>query len=227
MRFERATRYDEFATAQKYAAKKLAELLRKHARTFHNAYEIGCGSGIFTRELERFDIGRLTLNDLYSALPMQSHAAQVGDIREIELPRNLDLVASSSVLQWVDDLDALFEKIRQAMLPRGIFAFAMFSEGTLSELSSFTGQGLDYKSDSRIQSIAERNFRVLEASPDVCRVSFQNLHDLLDSLKQTGVNNLDGTFRLTRNSLQKMREHFAENYFLTYRFQAIVAQKIN
>lgn len=226
MRFERATRYDEFAMAQKYAAKKLAELLQKHARTFRNAYEIGCGSGIFTRELERFDIGQLTLNDLYRALPMQGRPAQVGDIREIDLPQNLDLVASSSVLQWIDDLDPLFEKIRQAMLPGGIFAFAIFTEGTLHELSSFTGQGLVYKSDSRIQSIAETHFRVLEASPDACLVSFSSLHDLLDSLKQTGVNNLKGPFRLTRDSLQKMREHFAGNYSLSYRFQAIVAQKI-
>lgn len=224
MRFERAERYDEFATAQKYAAEKLAALLGKYGQSFRNAYEIGCGSGIFTKKLlSNFDIERLTLNDLYRARPMERFEAQIGDIRTLEIPRNLDLVASSSVLQWIDDFDALLQKIEKSLLPGGIFAFAMFSEGTLRELSSFTGQSLPYLSDERIEELVSRHFDVLESAPDFCSVSFLTLHDLLNSLKQTGVNNLGGTFRLTKNSLKQMEAHFVGKYTLTYRFQTIVA----
>lgn len=226
MRFERAERYDEFATAQKYAAEKLAAVLGKHAQNFQNAYEIGCGSGIFTKKLlSNFDIGRLTLNDLYRARPMENFDAQIGDIRTLEIPRNLDLIVSSSVLQWIDDFDALLQKIEKALLPGGLFAFAMFSEGTLRELSSFTGQSLSYLSNGKIEELVSGHFDVLESAPDVCPVSFSTLHDLLNSLKQTGVNNLGGSFRLSKSSLQKMEEHFAGKYTLTYRFQTIVAKK--
>ncbi len=226
MHFERAKRYDEFAVAQKYAAERLAALLGKYGQRFRNAYEIGCGSGIFTKKLlANFDVERITLNDLYRALPMESHPAQIGDIRTLRIPDNLDLVASSSVLQWIDDLDALSQKIEKSLLPGGLFAFAMFSEGTLRELSSFTGQSLEYLSDERIEELVSGHFTVLESAPDLCRVSFLTLHDLLDSLKQTGVNNLGGVFRLTKNSLKQMETHFAGKYTLTYRFQTIVAKK--
>lgn len=226
MRFERAKRYDEFAVAQKYAAEKLAALLGKHAQNFRNAYEIGCGSGIFTKKLlANFSVERITLNDLYRALPMESHPAQIGDIRTLEIPENLDLIASSSVLQWIDDFDALLQKIEKVLLPGGILAFAMFSEGTLRELSSFTGQGLPYLSNESIEERVSKHFTVLESAPDICPVSFLTLHDLLNSLKQTGVNNLGGTFRLSKTSLQKMEAHFADKYTLTYRFQTIIAKK--
>lgn len=226
MLFEKAKRYDEFAVAQRYAAERLAALLGKHAQSFRNAYEIGCGTGIFTQKLlANFDVERITLNDLYRALPMESHPAQIGDIRTLKIPEGLDLVASSSVLQWIDDFDALLQKIEKSLLPGGLFAFAMFSEGTLRELSSFTGQGLPYLSNENILELVARHFEVLDSAPDICHVSFLTLHDLLDSLKQTGVNNLDGSFRLSKSSLQKMEAYFAGSYSLTYRFQTIVAKK--
>ncbi len=226
MLFEKAKRYDEFATAQKYAAERLAALLGKHAQSFRNAYEIGCGSGIFTKKLlSNFDIEKLTLNDLYRALPMESHPAQIGDIRTLEIPNGLDLVASSSVLQWIDNFDALLQKIEKSLLPGGLFAFAMFSEGTLRELSSFTGQGLPYLSNEKILELVARHFEVLDSAPDICPVSFLTLHDLLNSLKQTGVNNLGGTFQLTKNSFKQMEAHFAGKYTLSYPFQTIVAKK--
>lgn len=226
MNFEKASRYDEFATAQKYAAERLAALLGKHARSFRNAYEIGCGTGIFTQKLlSNFDTERLTLNDLYRALPMENLPAQIGDIRTLEIPKGLDLVASSSVLQWIDDFDALLKKIGRSLLPGGLFAFAMFSEGTLKELSAFTGQGLPYLSDEKIRELVSGHFEVLESAPDLCTVSFLTLHDLLDSLKQTGVNNLNGPFKLSKTSFKQMEAHFAGNFTLTYRFQTVVAKK--
>lgn len=156
---------------------------------------------------------------------MENHLSQIGDIRTLKIPEDLDLIASSSVLQWIEDFDALSQKIEKSLLPGGFFAFAMFSEGTLRELSSFTGQGLPYLSNERIREIAAKRFEILESAPDICSVSFLTLHDLLDSLKQTGVNNLDGSFKLSKTSFKKMEAHFAGSYTLTYRFQTIVAKK--
>lgn len=227
MRFELAKNYDRFAVAQKIAAKKLAELLKNFGSSFESAYEIGCGSGILTKHLEdEFQIAHLTLNDLYKAAPMQRFEFQIGDIQTLSIPYKLNLIASSSVLQWIDDLENLFVKIHAALDADGIFAAALFTEGTLRELENFTHQGIRYKTSDEISALLPKNFEVLDLVEEACTISFDTLHDLLDSLKQTGVNNLQGTFQLTKNSFREMERYFEGKFQLTYKFTAFVAKKI-
>lgn len=226
MRFEHAKEYDRFAVAQKFAAKALVELLREFRTSFDSAYEIGCGSGILTRHLDQeFQIAHLTLNDLYKSAPMQRFEFQIGDIRLLNLPTDLDLIASSSALQWIDDLDTLFGKIFASLNSGGIFAAALFTEGTLGELEAFTHQGIHYKTHAEILELLQKRFDLHRAVSDLCTIPYESLHDLLDSLKQTGVNNVQGTFRLTKSSFREMERHFAGKFQLTYKFTAFIAQK--
>ena len=205
MRFEQARRYDEFASAQRQAAEDLADTLGSVARDFGRAYEIGCGSGLFTKYLlDKFSCRELFLNDLYRTQAMEGVPAQIGDIRTLELPRNLDLVASSSVFQWIDDLDSLFSKIRDSVVPGGYFALT----------------------DNQIDEIAGRYFRIRATRSGTSFLRFESLHDLLDSLRQTGVNNVEGPFRLTRKTLAAMEAHFAGDFRLTYRYRTLVGQRL-
>ena len=47
---------------------------------------------------------------------------------------SFDLVFSSLMLQWCDDLDAVFTEIARVLNPGGLLLFSTFGPGTLAEL---------------------------------------------------------------------------------------------
>ncbi len=67
--------------------------------------------------LREFQIQHLTLNDLYAEVLQaylhnpQSTSTQIhgliGDIEQLDFPQSLDLICSSSALQWVEDFGAI------------------------------------------------------------------------------------------------------------------------
>ncbi len=226
MKFETATNYDEFATAQKLVAKDLAEALKCYGSNYENVFEIGCGSGIFTRHLQNeFSCKNLTVNDLYMAKPMYELPHVIGDIQTTAIPGDLNLVASSSVLQWIDALEDLFKRIHASLQVGGILAVGLFTQGTLEELESYTHQGLVYRNKDQLNEIATKYFSVKTIQESKVEVPFENIHDMLNSLKQTGVNNLNGTFRLTKETYRGLVNHFKGNVKLSYNYVVLVAQK--
>lgn len=226
MRFENARNYDEFAHAQNWAAKSLVSLIETFRGEFGLVYEIGCGSGLLTKVLlERLEIEHLSLNDLYESQIMNGFYSQIGDICEIEMPECLDLVVSSSVFQWIEPLEVLAFRIKEALKKGGICAFAMLSEGSLQELSSYTNQGLDYLSSEQIERIFGKYFDVLAMRTSSYTSEFSSLKELLRSLKETGVNNVKGNFVLNKASLAGLEAHFGGLYELSYNYTFLVAQK--
>jgi len=235
MKFEFAKHYDQFAIAQKQVAQDLANALSMTCReldgaqgcNFNEVFEIGCGSGIFTNHLEQeFNCNKLVVNDLYEAKPMARLPHIIGDINEISFPQNQNLVATSSVLQWIADLDSLLRRINSSLSLGGLFAAGTFTAGTLYELESFTHQGLPYLTDEDFRNKVASQFKVHSFSSKSCSIPYESLRDLLKSLKETGVNNVEGGFRLTRDTLKGLEGHFNKNYKLTYNYSVIVAQKI-
>lgn len=225
LRFEGAKNYDEFAHAQNWAAKSLVSLIETFRGEFGLVYEIGCGSGLLTKVLlERLEIEHLSLNDLYESQIMNGFYSQIGDICEIEMPEGLDLVVSSSVFQWIDDLSALCAKIHFCLKDGGLCAFSMLCSGSLYELSSFTNQSLNYKSAGQIEQIFGRDFEILATRTSSYVCEFDTLRDLLMSLKETGVNNLEGDFVLNKSTLSAMNEHFGRDFKLTYNYIFIIAK---
>ena len=108
LRFAQAGQsYTEHAIAQKQICQHLMQLMLDHLQTQHQArvLEIGCGSGNLSHLLlQNLQIDRLILNDIYAEV--QRHFAQqqqiewrIGDIEQLELPTQLNLVTSSSALQ--------------------------------------------------------------------------------------------------------------------------------
>src|SRR4029077_4201652 len=76
-----------------------------------------------SRWLRRFERVRA---DAY-ALPFAGHA--------------FELVFSSLMLQWCDDLDAVFGEIARVLKPGGLLLFSTFGPGTLAELRAAWAAG--------------------------------------------------------------------------------------
>jgi len=127
-----------------FSVEHLMQLMLDHLPTQHQArvLEIGCGSGNLSHLLlQNLQIDRLILNDLYAEV--QQHFSQqqqlewrIGDIEQLEFPTQLNLVTSSSALQWMTDLQAVFTKVAYALVQQGFFCFSIFGQQNLKEIKA-------------------------------------------------------------------------------------------
>lgn len=226
--------YAEQAVVQKKICQHLIALMQNYLEqtdleqadleqiTFECGFEIGCGSGNLTQLfLQNFKIQKLILNDLYpevqqrfldqkiyldqkSTLDQKKLEWLIGDVEQLNFPQNLDVITSSSALQWMIDLDAIFKKSSDALNPNGWLCFSTFGQQNLKEIKALTGQGLDYLDLESIREKLEvQGFDVLHLSESIETLSFDHPKQVLQHLKATGVTATAAQHRWTKQSLQQ------------------------
>jgi trans-aconitate methyltransferase len=112
--------YDDNAYAQKEIAAKLAGLISDlYPDTPKTIMEIGCGTGLLTKNIITvFPDAYYYLNDInskaehriHSLFAADSHTFICGDAELIDFPAGIDLIVSSSTVQWFEDLSGFAEK---------------------------------------------------------------------------------------------------------------------
>lgn len=195
--------YHAAAIAQAQIARMLADALQRAGAPdqFHNALEFGCGTGHFTQSLlARFAISHLMLNDLVAqsaaSLPpiLQGHKTQTtfhaGPIETLDLPQNLDLIASASTVQWVADPTALITRLARHLAPGGWLAISGFGRSHFAELRE-TGTGAQapsYLDPQDWRAILPPGMNVQSLTANSIALQFPTAIALLRHLRQTGVN---------------------------------------
>lgn len=216
--------YSANAIAQQRICKRLIELMQQNLdiKKFGRIFEIGCGSGnLTTRLAKNYEIQKMFLNDLYAqvVLPFDQHQIDfpvewmIGDAEAIAYPVHLDLIVSSSALQWMTDLDHLFAKSHQALVSSeessGLLCFSTFGQQNLTQIKRLTGQGLDYVSVEELRNkLQAQGFDVLHISEHLEQLYFEHPKQVLQHLKATGVTATAQKHRWTKQSL----EHFYQSY---------------
>lgn len=218
LRFAQAHRsYNDHAVVQKLICQQLLKLicLYQDEIKLQNVLEIGCGSGQLSQFLlQNFDINQMILNDLYPEIEeyFENHnnvQFLIGDIETLSLNMPLDLVVSSSALQWVDDIDVVLSKIFKGLKPDGLFCFSSFGLKNLLEIKQLTGQGLNYLQPSELKEYLEKNgFEILHLSESLELMHFDHPRLVLKHLKATGVTATASHFRWTKTKLNE----FYQNY---------------
>jgi malonyl-ACP O-methyltransferase BioC len=215
--------YDRAARVQKEVGEDLIARLAGYPRIgLRRVLEVGCGTGAVTEELCRGRrIDELWLNDLVGdccgiAAARVAHLAGKirplpGDIEELSLPAGLDLIATSSTLQWLADLPAVFAGFAAALAVHGHLVFAMFGPGTMGQIRELTGVGLHYRSEAELRGMLGRHFRVLDAGTRRYRLFFQTPRDVLRHIRQTGVGGA-GVLRWTPGRLKRFESDYRHRF---------------
>ena len=232
--------YDQHAIAQRRVALELIQRMQLYVPPhLQRILEIGCGSGLFTRQLmQYYSFDQLFLNDLYPEVKQHFDEDAriywgIGNIETLPLPQSLDLVVSCSALQWVQQLEALFLKIHQTLNSSGWFCFASYAQDNLKEIKALTGQGLNYLSLSQIVELLDScGYEVLIQEEQYLILEFEHPRDVLKHIKATGVQATAEGFRWTKSSLQQFYTQYQQfqlpdrqQYPLTYHPIYLIARK--
>lgn len=243
LRFTRAAgTYDQQAMVQVTVADHLMQLLaKKLSFSPDRVLEIGCCTGLLTKHLFQHypEIKALYVNDLVPDFEptVKNRLANdpriqflPGDIEQIDIPQNLDLVLSSSTLHWLEDLPTMFKKLQQCLIHGGLFCFSIYGTENLREVREVTGVGLDYHTTEDLQKLVGEYFEILVCTGDILTLHFADPLAMLNHLRETGVNALDES-PWTRSRLDRFAREYSirfsdgEQVILTYHPVYCLAQK--
>ncbi|MCL7488164.1 MAG: malonyl-ACP O-methyltransferase BioC [Desulfobulbaceae bacterium] len=221
--FRAAATYDSQAVIQLQVAQRVLKMLAEHlAVPPQRILEIGCCTGLLTARLHRMfeEAATFYVNDLVPEFQTRvaerlDHDPRLvflpGDIEKLDIPRNLDLIVSSSTLHWLEDLPSFFRRLSNFLTAKGTFCFSLYGAGNLAQVREITGLGLDYYSRGQLQTLVAESFDVLGCDEEEITLQFNDPMSLLAHLRQTGVNALDAS-PWTRSRLLRFQQEYIDRF---------------
>lgn len=216
--------YDHHGVVQKKVGDELIDILSAYPQiSYKRVLEVGCCTGVMTEALcKRFSIGTLFINDLVpefqqtviDRLPhdiRQNIKPLFGDIEELNLPENLDLIVSSATFQWLENLAEFFWKVAASLNENGYLVFSLFGPGTLEEFRQLTGIGLHYYELEDLIKNLEIDFELKLVKSREEKLYFSTSHQLLKHLQATGVGGVS-EYRWTSKGLKKFEKEYQEQF---------------
>lgn len=211
--------YDENAIIQKKVAENLTNFISKkfNNQKFDKVIELGCGTGIFTREfLKKFEINEIDLNDCFNTrdyFKEINYKNFICDDMNEAIIKNYDIVISSSSFQWIEDLEKLIENISKKSEK---LAFSIYIDGNLREISEHFGVGLKYKKIEDILIILKKYFKNIEYYSEEKTLKFSSPIEALRHLKKTGVTIKNRTSIYDIKSYKNTLLTYNMAYFISY-----------
>lgn len=224
--------YNTIATVQAHIAERLVKHIALHCFTPKKGIEIGSGTGFLTSRLvSLFPDCQWVANDIVKQsqqyLPLNVEFI-TGDGEFIEIADNQDIIASSSTIQWFDDLQCFIEKTSSKLADNGIIALSTFGPDNFKEILQTTGQGLTYPTILDISNwLSDNKLTILEAEQWEETLKFDSALAVLHHLRRTGVNALEST-TWTKSKLQNFERQYQKEFpefTLTFQPIIVIAQK--
>ena len=196
--------------------------------------EVGCGTGIFTRQLAAlWPQSHITAIDVSTAMLDEARknveAAEriewiAADARLFKLKLNeYDLIASSCTFHWILPLTSLFKHLISLLEAKGTLAFSMMVCGTLAELrdlrSSIAPDKPTYRDlpslDETMLALRASGFEVQHVQTEDYTVEYPNSYDFLRAIKNLGLTGgpLGSSFTLlSRNELAQLCSEYQRRH---------------
>lgn len=233
--------YETEAEVQRQIAATLHDLSREFTN-FSNKeiLEIGVGTGFLTRLYAKdADSDKISLLDIAPkeniALAAKSAITQPDSVRIIsddaeeflslaENEEAYDIIVSSSTIQWFISPRRFFYNLCKTLRKGGIAAISTFETGTYNEISKFTGRSLTYHTLEQFVAMLPSSLTVEKATRETNVIHFSNGRELLEHIKNTGVNAIGEPlpYTKTRNLIKSLDE----NPQLTYKNVYLILRKI-
>ncbi|HPY39384.1 MAG TPA: malonyl-ACP O-methyltransferase BioC [Thiolinea sp.] len=202
--FDRAAKtYDEAALLQREIGERLVERLDYVRLNPQLVLDLGCGTGKISQALlSRYPQAAVMGVDLALAMVETTKqrtgiAGVCADVQRLPFQDECaELLISNLMLQWCNDLLAVFQECARVLRPEGLFTFTTFGPDTLYELRHSWGQVDGYTHASRFvdmhdvgDALLAAGFRDPVMDREVITVTYPAVKGLLQDLKAIGANN--------------------------------------
>lgn len=187
--------YDGSAVVQREVAARLMDkwMQATARRSYSHAVEVGAGTGMFTRmyvqsiavdSLELWDIAPVAVDGVVCRCVTADAETYINTLDSA----SVDLIVTSSTLQWFNSPAMFVRNAARAMRRGGIFALSFFGPGTLDGLRRFNGLSLNYASAAEMADAARESFDILHMSEDEIAEQYDTVAGALQHLRAAGVN---------------------------------------
>lgn len=186
---KRALEYESYNVIQNMVIEKLLEHVKQKPK---NILDIGCGSGALCRainwEYEHF-YGVDFAPGMLELHPKSSKIETIyGDFNDDKLFENMltyiyDFIFSASALQWADDLDRVFRKIKELNAP---VALAIFTSNTFKTINQTASINSILKSADEVNELQKKYFNA-EFEVLNYKLEFESTRDMFRYIKRSGV----------------------------------------
>lgn len=226
-----ASTYADAARIQGLVADDLLNLLPE-INPPERILEAGCGSGLLTEKLVRrfpesrvdaFDAALRMVAEVRRRFPAHSRVhAFVADMRKLRRTSRYDLVISSSAIHWLHPMPPGLRRLAAALRPGGLFAAAMMTEGTLTELHATRKRIAPEKQPPGLPAVSDILEAFQSAGLNTIRVEtveYRSRHEsadaLLAALKAMGVTGgrfSRGAAPLSRGEIRRLVRDYESVY---------------
>jgi malonyl-CoA O-methyltransferase len=208
--FERAAqRYDESAILQQEVATRLLARLDYIRLQPHTVMDLGCGTGFVTTDvLKRYPKADIIALDLALNMLQQTQKKNKGWLRKKphcvcadaeKLPlkdTSIDLLISSLMLQWSNDLQSVFNGFERAIAPNGLLMFTTFGPDTLKEIRASWAKVDNTPHTSQFTDMHDIGDALLKAGfsdpvmdMEIITMTYDSVHSIMRDIKNIGATN--------------------------------------
>ena len=233
------TTYGQNAVVQRHMTNRLGEFIKnipcEHA---DSVLEIGCGTGFLTEYfIQNFSFNRYVANDIipecadYVDMISPDVEFLEGDVEELMLDEKFDLIVSNATFQWAQDLKKVVYNLNNMLTDRGIFAFSIFGNKNLEQMSKILQRGLMYYSIDELRNLF-KDYKIILIQDEIIKLNFESPIDVLKHIKFTGTNALT-EYRWSKSGLKNFESQYkrfyasSEGVYLTYHPVYVILEKTN
>jgi len=211
--------YNSSALVQKKMAVELVNKLNETNSSFQRVFEIGCGTGILTKEIyKNLNLSEFFCNDLSDEpfdfvkpfCKIENFRTFDGEDTEM-YPEDLDLIVSGAVFQWFENLPQYLRKVSQKLHKNGLIAFSTFGGDQYSEIREVTGNCLKYYTKEELLNSVSSKYELLLFTQWKEVMNFSSVKEIMSHIKSTGVSGV-GLKTTKKMPLSQFRKTYREKF---------------
>lgn len=208
--------YDENAIVQKQMAEFLCSKIQK--QKYNKILEIGSYTGKLTKlAVKKFDFDSYLALDVVNSFDFIKNLSPKisfiqSDIEKFETSDKFDLIISNASIQWAEDFEFVYKKLKSLLTSSGHIAISLFGHDNLLEIKEIFNVGLKYHSVEEIEKITSANIY-----SEIKKIKFKDSISILKHLKATGVNSVTNkkySYKELKQNLSLLEKKY--NNTLTY-----------